>query len=150
MNRVIALLTLVVATALLGAGCGGGGGAKPLSKSDYVAQMTAIGKDLSTSLNTMGSATTAKTAATGLAKVQIDLRAAAKKIEAIKPPDDVKAAHEQLAKGVSDFADELDPIIVKVKGGNLSALTSLTSLKGLKDIQTAAAAITKAGYKIGG
>ena len=151
MKRVIAVLTLGAAVALLGVGCGGGGSkAKALSKTDYVTQMTAIGKGLSTSLNTLGSATTAKTAAAGLAKVQIDLRDAVKKIDAITPPDNVKTAHEQLSKAVSEFADELDPVIVKLKGGNVSALTSITTLKGLKDIQAAAAAITKAGYKIGG
>ena len=149
MRRVNALLTLGAAVALLGVGCGGGG-SKALSKTDYVAQMTAIGKGLSTSLSTLGTATTAKTAAAGLAKVQVDLRAAVKKIDAIKPPDNVKTAHEQLSKAVSEFADELDPIIVKLKAGNVQALTSITTLKGLKDIQTAAAAITKAGYKIGG
>jgi hypothetical protein len=149
MKRVLAVLALGAAAALLGTGCGGGG-SKALSKTDYVTQMTAIGKGLSTSLNTLGTATTAKTAATGLTQVQVDLRAAVKKIDAITPPADVKAAHEQLSKAVSEFADELDPIIAKLKGGNVQALTSIATLKGLKDIQAAAAAITKAGYKIGG
>jgi hypothetical protein len=149
MRRVIAVLAIGAAVALLGVGCGGSG-SKALSKKDYVTQMTAIGKGLSTSLSTLGSATTAKTAATGLAQVQVDLRKAVKQIDAITPPDDVKTAHEQLAKAVGEFADELSPVITKLKKGNLQALTSVTTLKGVKDIQTAAAAITKAGYKIGG
>ena len=150
MKRVIGLLALGAMVASMVAGCGGGGGAKPLSKADYVAQMTAIGKSLSTSLNTMGSATDAKTAATSLVKVQTDLRAAVKKLDAITPPSDVKTAHEQLSKAVGEFADELGPVITKLKAGNLKALSSVTTLKGITDIQTAANAITKAGYKIGG
>lgn len=149
MRRAIALLGVVGMAALLVTGCGSSG-PKPLSKADYVKQMTVIGKTLSTSLNTLGSATTAKSAATSLAKVQTDIRAAVTKLDAITPPKDVKDAHEQLSKAVAEFADELGPVITKLKAGNLQALQSVTTLKGLTDIQTAAAAITKAGYSIGG
>jgi hypothetical protein len=150
-----ALLTLVGAVALL-AGCGGGGGgsggggAKPLAKADYVRQMAAIGKGLSTSLNALSSATTAKTAATELAQAQVALRAAVKKLDAIVPPSDITVQHGKLAAAVGEFADELDPVIAKLKKGNMSALAGVTSLKGLTGIRTASSAITKAGYKIGG
>src|SRR4051812_36144534 len=49
----------------------------PLAKAEYVTKMKAIGQSLSTSLNTLGSATTAKKAAVALAAVQVDLRDAA-------------------------------------------------------------------------
>ena len=150
MRKAIAILALGSVVGLLAAGCGGGGGPKPLSKADYVKQMTAIGKSLSTSIGTLGSVTTPSKAATALAKVQTDLRAAVKRLDAITPPADVKTAHQQLATAVSEFADELGPVITKLKAGNLSALSSVTSLKGLTDIQSAANAITKAGYKISG
>ncbi len=152
MRKAIAMLTLSAVVGLLAAGCGGGGGggAKPLSKADYVKQMTAIGKSLSTSIGKLGSATTAATAATALTKVQSDLRAAVNQLDAITPPDAAKTAHEQLATAVTEFADELDPVITKLKAGNLAALSSVTTLKGLTDIQAAANAITKAGYKIAG
>ena len=148
MNRVTALLVVVAATALLAAGCGGSS-PEPLSKADYVSQVKAIGKDLSTSLNGIGSPKDSKTAATALTSVQSDLRDAVKKLEDITPPDNVKTAHENLTKAVGEFADELDPIIDKLNDGKLSALGSVTTLKGLTDIQSAATAIGKAGYNIG-
>lgn len=149
MRRAIAMLVAGGMAAVLVAGCGGGG-SKPLSKADYVTQMTAIGKDLSSSLTTVGNPTTAKAAATGITQLQVDLRDAVKKLEAIKPPDDVKVQHEQLSKAVAEFADELDPVITKLKAGNLTAIQSVMTLKALTDIQKSAQAITKAGYKIGG
>jgi hypothetical protein len=161
------LLALGAASLLLAAGCGGGGGgttgangttaptttaasATPLAKADYVAQMKKIGQSLSTSLNTLGKATTAAKAATALQLVQVDLRAAADKIAAITPPDAVKVQHANLAKAVRDFAGELDAVITKLKAGDMTALSSVPTLKGLTEIQTASTAISNKGYKIGG
>lgn len=165
--KVFPLLALGAATLLLAAGCGGGGGGggttgaqatttttaasgQPVTKAGYVKQMKVIGQSLSTSLNTLGSATTAANAATALQKVQTDLRAAADKLEAITPPDAIKAQHAQLVKAVRDFADELDPVIKNLQAGKMSALSSVPTLKGLTEIQTASTAISNKGYKIGG
>jgi predicted nucleic acid-binding Zn-ribbon protein len=147
------MLVLVGAVGLLVGGCGGGGGgggSEPLSKPEYVKQMTAIGRSLSTSISSLGAPSSAKEAATGLAKVQSELRDAEKQLQDITPPDDVKSAHEDLTKAVGDFADELDPIIEKLNSGNLKALSAVTTLKAFGEIQNAANAITKAGYKING
>ena len=141
-----------MATAALGLLVGGCGGSspKPLSKADYVKQMQTIGRSLSTSINSVSTVTSPKQAATALTKVQGDLNAAADEMEKITPPDDIKDAHEKLTQAVSDFADELQPIIDKLNNGNLSALAGVTTLKAFKDLQAAAAQITKAGYKING
>ena len=135
----------------LAAGCGGGGGPKPLDKADYVKQMQTIGHDLSSSLSGLSASTgsTAK-AATALAKVQTELRAAADKIESITPPADIATEHKQLADAVREFADELTAVITKIKGGDITALATLTSLKGVSDIATASNKIAAKGYKIGG
>ncbi len=109
-----------------------------------------IGQSLSTSLNTLGAATTAAKAATALAKVQTDLRSAGDKLEAITPPDPIKTQHAQLVKAVRDFADELDPVITQLKAGKMTALQTVPTLKGLTEIQTASTAISNRGYKIGG
>jgi hypothetical protein len=122
----------------------------PLAKGAYVAKMQAIGQSLSTSLGKLQSATNAKTAATALSAVQTDLRAAADRLDGITPPDRIKSEHDQLVKAVRDFADELGPVITKVKAGKIQALSTVPSLKGLTEIQTAAAAIAAKGYKIGG
>src|SRR4051794_8734392 len=124
--------------------------AAPLAKAAYVTRMKAIGQSLSTSLNTLGSATTAKKAATALAQVQKDLNAAAGRLEAIAPPVTVKAQHAQLAKAVRDFADELTPVITKLNAGNMQALSTVPTLKGLVEIQNASTAISNKGFKIGG
>jgi hypothetical protein len=121
-----------------------------LGKAAYVKQMKTIGQSLSTSLNLLGSATTAAKAATALTKVQGDLRAAADKLHSIVPPAQVVALHAQLEKAVRDFAAELTPVITKLKAGKLTALSTVPSLKGLQEIQTASTAITAKGYKIGG
>jgi hypothetical protein len=162
------------AVLLLAAGCGGGGGGTTgaqtttstttttaatttttasgpaPSKAEYVSQMKLIGQSLSTSLNTLGAAKTAATAATALAKVQTDLRSAADKLAAITPPDAIKTQHGQLVKAVRDFADELDPVIKSLRAGTMTALASVPTLKGLTEIQTASTAISNKGYKIGG
>lgn len=159
-------LAVGAATLLLAAGCGGGGGggttgstaattttttsSQALSKADYVKQMKVIGQSLSTSLNTLGAATTAAKAATALQKVQTDLRAAADKLAAITPPDAIKTQHGQLVKAVRDFADELGPVIKNLQAGKMTALASVPTLKGLTEIQTASTAISNKGYKIGG
>jgi hypothetical protein len=112
--------------------------------------MQAIGQSLSTSLNKLGSATDAKSAATALTSVQSDLRAAADRLDGITPPGKIKAEHDQLVKAVRDFADELSAVITKLKNGNLQALSTVPALKGLTEIQTASSAIAAKGYKIGG
>src|SRR5262245_36429765 len=118
-KRIVAL-TALGAVALLLAGCGSSKSgttteaeAPPLTKSEYVTQMKNIGQDLSTSLNSLSSATTAAKAAIALTKVQTDLRAAADRIEQITPPAAIETQHADLAKAVNDFADELDPVIEK-------------------------------------
>jgi hypothetical protein len=168
-------LAVGAAVLLLAAGCGGGGGGGTTgaqtttstttttaatttttasgpapSKAEYVSQMKVIGQSLSTSLNTLGAAKTAATAATALAKVQTDLRSAADKLAAITPPDAIKTQHGQLVKAVRDFADELDPVIKSLRAGTMTALASVPTLKGLTEIQTASTAISNKGYKIGG
>jgi hypothetical protein len=163
------------AVLLLAAGCGGGGGTTGAqtttstttttaatatttttasgpapSKAEYVSQMKVIGQSLSTSLNTLGAAKTAATAATALAKVQTNPHTATDKLAAITPPDAIKTQHGQLVKAVRDFADELDPVIKSLRAGTMTALASVPTLKGLTEIQTASTAISNKGYKIGG
>ena len=165
-KRLLAVPAFGAAIALLVAGCGGGGTttgtegtttttattttSSGITKAEYVREMKVIGQSLSTSLNTLGAATTAAKAATALAKVQTDLRSAGDKLEAITPPDPIKTQHAQLVKAVRDFADELDPVITQLKAGKMTALQTVPTLKGLTEIQTASTAISNRGYKIGG
>jgi hypothetical protein len=149
MRRLIAWLAVAGAVAVTAAGCGGGG-SEPLSKADYQQQMGAIGKELTTALNSLGTATTASTAATSLKKLQSDLTDAADKMDAITPPPKVEAQHQNLADGVREFGEQLDPIITKLEDGKMAALSGVTSLGSLLKIQKASLAINKAGYDITG
>jgi hypothetical protein len=150
-KRTGALLAIAAAAILLAAGCGGGGGGgTPLSKQDYVKRMTTIGRSLSTSLSSVQSAKTATKAATALSSVQSDLRTAADRLDSINPPEAIKSQHASLVKAVRDFADELDPVIAKLKNGDLTALASVPTLKGVTEIQDASSAITSKGYNIAG
>ena len=66
------------------------------------------------------------------------------------PPPDVAVPHKNLTAAVGEFADELDPVIAKLKAGKLAALQTVGQMAALKKIGTATAAITAAGYKISG
>jgi hypothetical protein len=148
-SRAVAALSVLGALVLLAGGCGGKS-QPPLSKAEYVKQMKVIGQTLSASINSISAARTPKDAATALAKVQGDLKTAAGDLKKINPPADVKDAHEKLTQAVSDFADQLGPVIDKLNSGNLAALSAVTTLKAFHDLQAAANEITKAGYKISG
>jgi hypothetical protein len=150
-KSISSVLVVACALALAAAACGGGdGGPKPLPKKVYVKQMQAIGHGLSNSLNGLSAASgSPKSAATALQKVQQDLRDAAERLDKITPPKDIKKEQDALTTGVRDFADELDPVIKKVKSGKIQALATLTTLKGVSEIQKASTAITNKGYKIG-
>lgn len=165
------LAAIAAAVLLSAAGCGGGGGSKGsstaasatqpaptttaaaparLGKAAYVKRMQAIGRSLSQALNSVSTATTPASAATGLARAQTQLRAAADKIHSILPPPGIKSEHAQLERGVRDFANELGPVITKLRAGTLAALSTIGTLKGAGEIAAAATAIANKGYKIGG
>ena len=165
MRQAITMLLLVGATGLLAGGCGGGSKsstttttaaaatttvpAKPATKLVYSRRMIAIGTGLTNSINSVNPSTAAD-AATSLVKLQADLRAAQKELAALTPPADVAVPHQNLTAAVGEFADELDPVIVKLKAGKLAALQTVGQMAALKKIGTATAAISAAGYKISG
>jgi hypothetical protein len=124
--------------------------ALPLSKAEYVREMTLIGHQLSSSINSLSTITNSKSGVRTAGKVRDHLREAIGRLAAISPPTDIKVQHEHLTQAVKDFAAELDPIIEKLSGGNLAALSTLRTLKGLKEIRDASLQIVEAGYRIDG
>ena len=157
------MLLLVGSTSLLAAGCGGSSSGTttttaaptttvapaPVTKAAYARRMVAIGTGLTNSINSVNPSTAAG-AATSLVKLQADLRSAQKELAALTPPTDVAIPHRNLTAAVGEFADELDPVIVQLKAGKLSALQTVGQMAALKKIGTATAAIAAAGYKISG
>lgn len=79
---------------------------------------------------------------------QRGLQQAATKLAAIKPPADVRAAHDALRKAVLEYAVELNPIIASVLRGSIGSLAEISSLKGVTGMEKASAEITAKGYSI--
>jgi hypothetical protein len=98
-----------------------------------------------------GTALPAKIEAENLQVAQNGMRSAAAKLAKIIPPPKIKAAHALLLKGLREDANELTPVIarLKLKGANpLKVLQSILTLKGLGIMRTASVQIEKAGYDI--
>jgi ABC-type glycerol-3-phosphate transport system substrate-binding protein len=150
-----ALLLLVVSIAAAAAGCGGGGGSSNNSAqpfSDYETKMQALGAKLGAAISATGNKNISANAAAiehNLQHVQVLLRNAATKLEAITPPKDVADAHAQLIAAVREYATELGTIIKRLKGGaGRNALAGIFTLPGIKAMQQASQTIEKAGYAI--
>jgi hypothetical protein len=142
------MLLAVAAVVLLAGGCGGHSSGPPLTKTQYITQVAKVRQGIVVALGTLGSLNGASDAADALAKVQDDMRTAEKQLKAINPPASIATEHEKLTTGVGDFADELDPVISKLKQGNLGALSQVPNLQGFTEIQSALEAISQAGYPI--
>jgi len=128
----------------------GGGGARPLAKAAYDKQMTAIGKSLGSAFKPVAAAKTAHTAEVALVKVEAKLVAVETELDAITPPTAVKTDQAHLVTAIEELDGELDPVIAKLKTGDLKAINAIDSLKGIKDLTAAVEAIGAAGYNIGG
>ena len=139
------VLTLTAATALL---VGWTDSNTPLTRGGYVTQVNSIAKKVGPVMNGLVSSTSGADGAKRLQAAQAALRTTAGQLAHITPPRDIKSAHARLVKSVNELANELTPIIAKLKAGNLQALLSTLSLKGFADTRAAIAVITKAGYKI--
>jgi phage-related protein len=148
MTRLIALLALAAALGAVASGCGGEDAS--MSKADYEEEMGAISQELTDSLSNVGSATSVKTTVAALRKLQADFAAAADEMDAITPPKDIEAEHEELASGVREFGEQLDPIIRRVEKGNRFAVAGVQALPSLAKIVGASADITDKGYELGG
>jgi len=146
--RLGARLLAVAALAAVLAGCGGGG-SKPLSKGQYVAQMRAIGTSLGRSLDGVSKARTPAATTAALAAVQTELRSDAKKLGSIRPPAGAKAWHAKLVAATGEMADELDSLIVRLRNGDGNAVWVVTTTPGFRAILDASNGIIASGYPIG-
>jgi hypothetical protein len=117
-----------------------------LTRPDYVREITKIGDGLAASISTLVSVNSTTDAGTALTKEQGDFRTAANQLNGIAPRADARTAHERLIKAANHLADELDPIIAKVKRGNTQALASVSLLKGINEVEAALNALRTAGY----
>jgi hypothetical protein len=164
-KRAVVLSVLAASVVAFGVGCGGSSSSNSTDSSSpsspgfskYETEMQALGVQLGAELARLGQSNVGvppKVIAQHLVAVQVQLRSTADKLAAITPPEAIKADHALLLKGVREYANGLDPLIVKLRAPTsdklayLAILRTIASLKGVKDMQNASLAITKAGYLI--
>jgi len=156
MTRTLALLAALVALVLVG--CGGGDQPAQLSKDQYIKELNAAGKALSTSFGSLGQGigNTKDTAALGskFSDASKVLRDASKKIGDINPPDNAKDANKKLADGLNAMADSFDAIGKETKGSSsdptklLPKINALTSSKGIQQVTAAINDLKAKGYNV--
>jgi hypothetical protein len=129
--------------------------ARPPHYSVYETAMQVLGNRLALALEDSGLTVNSPGSTTGevvaaLRRAQHQLRVSAVALAKIKPPRKIRALHDQLLKGVRDFAAELDGVIASAERGadSLHIAATIPTLKGLREMQRASDAITKAGYVI--
>jgi hypothetical protein len=150
----VSALTLVV----LGAGgCGGGGSDKPLSKSDYEAQIGAIfrqlqGKTLPAVLTV--SPANREEAVRRLKSAERTLHESATKLAEMKPPTDATAPTSELASGFKQIADKVTAARKDAEGGNFLRLEQfkarIASDPAVARVRDAVIQLVNLGYEVAG
>lgn len=146
MRKLAILLVLTIALA----GCGGGGSksSKPLTKAEYQAKITQIGKDVAAGI---GGTTNSKTMSDADVKELVTaLRQFADQLEPVTPPAEVKDLHVQLVAAMRALADEFPGIADKLNSTKDPSV-AIAALFGAKSIQTLAklqADFKKKGYNL--
>jgi cytochrome c556 len=148
----LALLLVVLVSAALVAGCGGG--SHPLSKAGYEAKMQTLGDKFGKALGSLGALanpTSAEKTASKVAQAQKLLKQAADELAQIEPPKDIAAAHREYTEGVRELSDKFGEVAKEVRAGDLKALQKLASadLEATRKIEDGARKIKAKGYDIG-
>jgi soluble cytochrome b562 len=145
---------------VLGSACGGGGGGSRLSKADYQTKVQAIGDEFSSTLDDVFSDPALQdpsslTEAADVIRHGADLiRQAADDLDALNPPAEVEATHDQFVAGFKAFADDLDGFAQATEDGDLDAIEQFNqqlndeSLDSMKQVQDAVDAFEAAGYDL--
>jgi hypothetical protein len=126
----------------------------------YATQLTASAREVTASLAGLGAVTgmsiqypvkpdTARRASTKLAGVEAKLRQVAKTLAAMHPPAAVRADHTRLTKGVTALADQVAPVLARLRNGYLVAAAKLPNLPAAATVGDALAALRKHGYRVG-
>jgi len=140
-RRILLLVALAVSVGLAGCGGGGGGGGgsgaaptsgPPLTKAQYQAALKKIAADVSKSLSRTSSSKQ-------VTKADVDrfvkaIRSFAQRIEAINPPQEVKALHVRLIGAMNDLADEFPKIADQLKRAK-DATAAIAALFGAQAVQ---------------
>jgi hypothetical protein len=150
----VSALTLV---AIGATGCGGGGGDKPLSKSDYEAQIGAIfrqlqGKTLPAVLAV--SPADPEQAVQRLKSAEKTLHESATKLGEMKPPGDATGPTSELASAFKRIADQVTAVRKDAESGNFLRLEQfkarISSDPAVAQVRDAVIQLVNLGYEVAG
>jgi hypothetical protein len=150
-------LVVLAAVALSASACGG----EPrLTKAQYQQRVNQIGQQLSDTLNETFSSpqlqnpNSLKEAADVIRQGQKNLRDAARRFDALNPPEEIESIHGQFVMGLEHFARDFGRFAQVTEKGDLPALQrfgqqiSDESLPSMVEIQKAIDALKAKGYDI--
>jgi hypothetical protein len=151
------LPVMLVALTLAASSCGGGGGDKQLSKSEYETQVGAILQPLQgTTLQNLVSISAADKdqAVAALKEGETKFHDAASNLSSMQPPDDAIDPTQRLAHGVGQIADEVTTVRKDAERGDFSKLVqfkvSLASDPAVSEIRDASLELINLGYNVAG
>jgi len=144
---------IVCSAALLVALAGCGSSARAVSKAEYQAELQKLGRDLTTAGQQLGRSIDVATFTRSVDSLQKHLRAAAKELDGLEPPKDVRAANKRLAKAFRALADAFEPVkdarlknIVEAR----NALARVGAASAVKDGRLAIHLLQERGYDVAG
>jgi hypothetical protein len=150
-------LALVIALALVATACGGGGGNKPLSKSEYEAQLGSIlrevqGRTLPAVVRV--SPAERERAVRRLEDAETTLHSDAEKLAEMKPPADAAGPTSQLAMALKHIADRVTAARKGAEDGNFARLerfkVQIASDPAVAQARDAVVQLVNLGYDVAG
>jgi len=106
--RASLLATVACAVALVATGCGSK--PKQVTKAQYEQKVQQLGADLVRAGSQVGQHLDISSFNEDISNLQNELRDASKQLKGVKPPPNAQGPNEQLASGLHDLADELEPV----------------------------------------
>jgi hypothetical protein len=144
-----ARLFLILATALVLAGCGGDG---RLSKAEYEETVRSAYGDVQQAFRETNVAVT-EGLAVRVEAAQEQLRDAAAKLEDVEPPEDVAAENRQIVEGMRAYAEDLDRLRNAAERGDTRTIEDFNARiaqnESVEQIASAAEAMKFKGYDLG-
>jgi len=151
------IVILLAGLALAVSSCGGGGGSKQLTASEFETQVGDILQPLqqSTLPNIVAVvASDRERAVTALKNGEAKLQDAASKLGSMKPPADAVDPTQRLADGISHISDEVTAVRKDAEQGDFGKLVrfklNIASDPAVAEIQAAVRDLINLGYDIAG
>jgi hypothetical protein len=123
-RTLVTSLLLVAATALVAAGCGGGGESEPLSKAEYAAKADKVCAAAQARGQNLDLSTTAKIAANG-DEARAVLDELATKVDDLEEPEELQDAAKSFVDGLKEEADQFGDMTQAAKDGDTAKIQEI-------------------------